>query len=69
MMRSTGECGNCNRYGFGACEVGDETEVSLLDVGNWTAWDGIYHIDDLFPHVTGGLRNRKVMVSTVEVRK
>jgi len=38
-----------------------------LDVGVWDAAHGLIVYDDLFPHFTGGLRQRVINVTTMEV--
>lgn len=44
-------------------------QPTLLDVGSWDATHGLKTQDDLFPHVTGGLRQRVLNVTTLEVEK
>ena len=40
---------------------------TLLDVGVWDAAHGLTVYDDFFPHFTGGLRQRVIDVTTMEV--
>ncbi len=41
--------------------------AGILDVGFWTPVTGINNKDDLFPHVTGGMRGRMMKVSAIHV--
>ena len=41
-------------------------QPTLLDVGTWDATHGLFTQDDLFPHYTGGLRQRTLNVTTLE---
>ena len=51
-----------------AAEVKDYGKIQELDVGSWTTSVGLDMKDDLFPHVTGGMRGRRIMVASLEVR-
>ena len=46
----------------------DYGKIQELDVGSWTTSVGLDMKDDLFPHVTGGMRGRRIMVASLEVR-
>jgi hypothetical protein len=48
-----------------SAEVKDE--VRELDVGTWTLKGGLKLMDDLFPHVTGGLRGKQIKVASMHV--
>lgn len=50
-----------------AVEIRVTNQPSLLDVGQWDAAHGLVTYDDYFPHFTGGLRQRVINVTTVEV--
>ena len=47
----------------------DYGRIQELDVGSWTISLGLNMKDDLFPHITGGMRGRRIMVASLEVRK
>ena len=68
-LRDEGHCGNCSDWAMKSAEVvvkGDGG--NLVDVGDWESMQGLVHRDDLFPHVTGGLRGRVLTVAAVDVR-
>ncbi len=48
-----------------SAEVKDD--VRELDVGTWTLKGGLKLMDDLFPHVTGGLRGKQIKVASMHV--
>jgi hypothetical protein len=50
-----------------AVEIKETKKPTLLDVGVWDAIHGLIVYDDLFPHFTGGLRQRVINVTTMEV--
>ena len=53
---------------FQAAEVQEKERINQLEVGSWAVNLGLDLKDDLFPHVTGGLRGRVIPVASLEVR-
>ena len=41
--------------------------ANIVDVGMWEPMQGLVLKDDLFPHVTGGLRGRVLTVASFDV--
>lgn len=69
-LRNEGQCGNCTGWSMKAAELTDVTlGPSILDVGYWEPMQGSVLKDDLFPHVTGGLRGRLLTVASVDVSR
>jgi hypothetical protein len=48
-----------------AAEIKDE--VIDLEVGTWNLESGLHLKDDLFPHVTGGLRGKVIKIGSINV--
>ena len=67
-LRNKGICGNCSLWKMVASEVMGLDTINNLDVGKWEPTQGLSLTDDLFPHVTGGLRNRRIRVTATDVR-
>lgn len=65
---SVGKCSKCTAWMIEASEIKSATSAQRLDVGSWEPSTGIFRKDDIFPHVTGGLRGRKVSVASAHVR-
>ena len=40
---------------------------NAVDVGSWEPMQGLVLKDDLFPHITGGLRGRVLTVASMDV--
>lgn len=67
-LRNEGRCGNCTGWAMKAAELVDITSgANVVDVGNWEPMQGLVLKDDLFPHVTGGLRGRVLTVASIDV--
>ena len=60
LLREKGKCGNCSNWEMSASEIKENGFVNNLDVGKWEPTQGLLLQDDIFPHVTGGLRNRRI---------
>ena len=69
ILREKGKCGNCSRWEMSASEVRENGMVNNLDVGKWEPIQGSLLQDDIFPHVTGGLRNRRIVVTATDVSR
>ena len=41
--------------------------ANVVEVGTWEPMQGLVLGDDLFPHVTGGLRGRVLTVASMDV--
>ena len=67
ILREKGKCGNCSKWEMSASEVRENGMVNNLDVGKWEPTQGSLLQDDIFPHVTGGLRNRRIVVTATDV--
>ena len=51
-----------------AAELVDMTSgANVVEVGTWEPMQGLVLGDDLFPHVTGGLRGRVLTVASMDV--
>ena len=68
IMHEKGKCGNCSHWEMSASEIKENGFVNNLDVGTWEPTQGLLLQDDIFPHVTGGLRNRRIVVTATDVR-
>ena len=67
-LRLEGQCGNCVGWAMKSAELVDiEVGANMVDVGNWEPMQGLTLRDDLFPHVTGGLRGRVLTVAAIDV--
>ena len=66
-LRDTGTCGNCSMWKMSASEVMGKEMINNLDVGMWEPTQGLSLKDDLLPHVTGGLRQRRIKVIATDV--
>lgn len=60
-------CSSWLSWGLQAVEMKVTNQPTLLNVGQWDALHGLVVYDDLFPHFVGGLRQRVINVTTVEV--
>ena len=69
ILREKGKCGNCSKWEMSASEVRENGMVNNLDVGKWEPTQGSLLQDVIFPHVTGGLRNRRIVVTAIDVSK
>ena len=67
LLREKGKCGNCSNWEMSASEIKENGFVNNLDVGKWEPTQGLLLQDDIFPHVTGGLRNRRIVVTATDV--
>ena len=67
-LREKGKCGRCSQWKMSALEIQDADDINDLEVGHWEPTQGLDLKDDLFPHVTGGLRNRRILVTSIDVR-
>lgn len=67
MWKYANECGSWLTWNMEAIEIKVVGQPQLLNVGDWDASHGLVVYDDLFPHFTGGLRQRVINVTTVEV--
>ena len=65
VLKEEGKCGNCSSWAMKAVEIMGRQQVNVLDVGTWNPTFGLDLQDDLFPHVSGGLRGRRVALSAV----
>ena len=63
-----GVCGRCTTWQMEAGEVTGDATTERLDVGDWEPVIGVIPKDHLFPHVTGGLRGRRITVASINVR-
>ena len=66
MFMSLGTCGNCVKWKAEASEMQDEGAYRL-ETAVWDTVLGFAIKDDLFPHVSGGLRGRRVTITSIEV--
>lgn len=62
-----GTCGNCIHWKTEASEIQDEGRAQRCEVAMWSPVLGFAVKDDLFPHVSGGLRGRRVTITSIEV--
>lgn len=67
MWREKTVCSSWLKWSVQAIEMKVTNQPRLLDVAQWDAAHGLVVYDDLFPHFTGGLRQRVLNVTTVEV--
>ena len=61
-----GQCGKCVEWKLKAGEVKTDNTVEL-DVGMWQPVSGLQIKDDLFPHKSGGMRGKKIIVGAIDV--
>ena len=66
-ISSSGSCGNCVQWRAEAGEIQDDGGARRLEVATWSPVLGLDVKDDLFPHVAGGLRGRRVKITSIEV--
>ena len=70
-LDENGKCGNCTEWQISAAEIRGTTDgdddTKVLEVGIWRPVQGLQLYDDLFPHVSGGLRGRTVTVGAIHV--
>jgi ionotropic glutamate receptor len=67
-LRTEGQCGNCTAWQMKSAELVDLNQgAAMIDVGGWEPMQGLMLKDDLFPHVTGGLRGRVFKVASINV--
>lgn len=67
MWSNTKYCGAWLSWGLEAIEMRVMNDPILLEIGVWDEIHGLSTEDDLFPHYTGGLRQRTINVATLEV--
>ena len=46
----------------------DYGKIHQLEVGTWMVSVGLNLKDTLFPHIAGGMRGRRIIVASLEVR-
>ena len=68
FLVDNGKCGNCTEWQMAAGEIRGADDTKILEVGFWRPVQGTLYKDDLFPHVTGGLRGRAVTITSIDVR-
>ncbi len=68
LLKTSGRCEDCSDWQLEAAEITGTDTARQLNVGNWRRVSGLHQNDDLFPHVTGGLRGRTITVASVDVR-
>ena len=67
-LRAVGQCGNCTGWTMKSAELVDVSKgANTVDVGVWEPLQGLVLKDDLFPHITGGLRGRVLTVASFDV--
>ena len=66
-LSNKGTCGNCSLWKMSASEIMGIDTINNLDVGKWEPTQGLSLTDDLLPHVTGGLRKRRIRVTATDV--
>ena len=67
FMETQGKCNKCTSWRMETVESKSNSgQVTRLDVGFWTP-AGLYLKDDLFPHVKGNFRKRRIPVASVHV--
>ena len=62
-------CSVCTKWAVQAVEVKDMESFELIQAARWTPLVGLDAYDSFFPHVTGGLRGRKIKVTSVDVSR
>lgn len=67
MWNEQQTCDSSLQWNLQAVEFQTHRNPTLLNVGFWNMAKGLTIFDDLFPHVTGGLRGRVVNVTSLEV--
>jgi hypothetical protein len=67
LAHFSGTCGKCTEWLSESCEIRANEEAYRLEVGKWSTVQGFEIKDDLFPHVSGGLRSRTITISSIEV--
>ena len=67
MLILSGTCGNCVLWKGEASEIQDEGRPHRLETAVWSPALGFHIKDDIFPHISGGLRGRRVSITSVEV--
>jgi glutamate receptor, ionotropic, invertebrate len=60
-------CSSSLSWRLQAHEMKVLNQPTLLEVAQWDGLHGLIVYDDMFPHVTGGLRGRRITVTTLEV--
>lgn len=63
-LETVGKCDNCSRWGMETVESKDAMRTDILDVGTWTPAGSTLR-DDLFPHVKGNFRGRRIPVASI----
>ena len=67
-INQEGRCGNCSGWTLKSSELVDlESGPNVVEVGLWEPKLGLVLLDDLFPHVSGGLRGRQLTVASNHV--
>ena len=64
---SIGTCGNCVEWKAEAAEIRTGESAHRLETAGWSPPLGFFIKDSLFPHVSGGLRGRNVIITSIEV--
>ena len=68
LIKNEGRCGNCSGWTLKSTELVDlERGSNVVEVGLWEPKLGLQLFDDLFPHVSGGLRGRQLTVASNHV--
>ena len=68
LIKDEGRCGNCSGWTLKSTELVDlERGSNVVEVGLWEPKLGLQLFDDLFPHVSGGLRGRQLTVASNHV--
>ena len=67
MINDEDLCSGCITWGLEAVEIKGEKKFDFVDVGAWQPLQGLHLFDDLFPHVTGGFRQRVIAVASINV--
>ncbi|XP_018027085.1 ionotropic receptor 93a [Hyalella azteca] len=65
-LTSMSRCHRCTSWEAQAVEVKDADRFELLKSARWTPLTGVTVYDDLFPHVTGGFRGRRIKVTSTD---
>ena len=66
--RNEDHCGNCINWHVKALQLVNLSQgTEVVEVGKWEPLQGMVHMDDLFPHIMGGLRGRTLRVASYDV--
>ncbi len=69
FITNQGTCGNCTGWQLRSAELKNGPGANNIDVGSWEPMQGLMLMDDLFPHVTGGFRGRRLKVASIHVSR